>query len=98
MKYLLYAAILGFTLWIISEIMELTEGYVSAGYYLTAIFHVIAGFTIWGLHLLQSKRKNTLSLIGVALISVAYFSIAYLPIQVMHSGLSVSGYVVETPI
>jgi hypothetical protein len=98
MKYLVYAAILGLTLWIISEIIELLVGYNSTGYYLTAAFHILGGFGIWGLHLLQSKEKNIISLVGATLISISYFSIVYFPIQVMNSGLSVSEFIEQNPV
>jgi hypothetical protein len=98
MKYLVYVFILGSTLWIISEIIELQGGYNSSVYYLTAAFHILAGFGIWGLHLLQSKKKNIISLVGSAIISISYLSLGYFPIQVMNSGLSVSGFFAHNPV
>lgn len=98
MKSLLYAAILGFTLWIISEVIELRGGYTSAAYYLTAAFHILGGFGIWGVHLLQSRKTNTLSLVGTLIISLTYFSIVYFPIQVMNSGLSVAEFIQQNQV
>ncbi|SMD44042.1 hypothetical protein SAMN00777080_2657 [Aquiflexum balticum DSM 16537] len=89
MKYLLFSAILGYSCWIGSEVVELAEGgYNSTVYYLTAAFHFFAGFGIWGLHFLQKRSKNILSLTGTVMISLSYLALVYLPIQVLHSGLS----------
>lgn len=99
MKFLVFIAILGFAFWIGSEIIEIVEaGYNSAVYYMTSAYHILAGFGIWGLHLLQSRLRNNLSLTGTALISITYFALAYFPIQVMYSGLSVSEFIMANPI
>ena len=99
MKYLIYLLIGGFTLWAGSEILELIQGgYSPAVYYMTAAYHLLAGFGIWGLHLLQAGKKNSLSTVGTLLISITYFALAYFPIQVMHSGLSVSAFIAANPI
>jgi peptidoglycan/LPS O-acetylase OafA/YrhL len=89
MKWLLYVTILGFIIWIITEIIEFTVGYNRPDYYLTSAFHVLGAFGIWGLHLAQSRRRrNIVSLVGTTLISISFVSIIYFPIQVMHSGLT----------
>jgi hypothetical protein len=88
MKWLLYITILGFIIWIITEIIEFTISYIPSDYYLTSAFHILGGIGIWGLHLAQYKKKNIISLIGTAIISISFFSIVYFPIQVMHSGLT----------
>ena len=99
MKYLIYIAILGFVTWIVSELIEIVEGgYNSTVYYLTSVYHIFAGFGIWGLHLLQSQKKNTISLISVVLISLTYFSLGYFPIQVMNAGLSISEFIIQNPL
>lgn len=99
MKYLLYTAILAFTLWLGSELIEIIQdGYTSTVFYMTSAYHILAGFGIWGIHQLQSKKKNFLSSTGVLLISSTYFALAYFPIQVMNSGLSVSEFIGINPI
>jgi hypothetical protein len=99
MKYLLFAAILGYLCWIGSEVVEIAQGgYNSTVYYLTAAFHFFAGFGIWGLHFLQNRSKNTLSAAGTVMISLSYLALAYLPIQVMHSGLSNLEFIEANPI
>ena len=55
MKYLLYAGIFGFTFWMISEVMEIVNGYNPTVYYLTSVYHFLAGFGIWGLHNAQAE-------------------------------------------
>ena len=64
---------------------------------MTSVYHILAGFGIWGLHLSQSRSKNKLSLVGTVLISITYFALAYFPIQVMNSGLTVSDYITQNP-
>ncbi|MCB0555834.1 MAG: hypothetical protein KDD02_19965 [Phaeodactylibacter sp.] len=99
MKYLLYLLISGFALWIGSEILEIIQGgYSPAVYYMTAAYHILAGFGIWSLHLLQAGKKNNVSLTATILISLTYFALAYFPIQVMQSGLSVSAFIAANPI
>jgi len=89
MKYLLIAAVLGYLCWMISEVVEIIHGgFNPTVYYLTAAFHLFSGIGIWGLHLVQYRSKNTLSLIGTVMVSLSYLSLVYLPIQVLHSGLS----------
>jgi len=99
MIYLIYIAILGFTVWIVSEIMEIIKGrHDSTVYYMTSAYHILAGVGIWGLHLLQSNSANKLSLIGTLFISITYFALAYFPIQVMNSRVSVSEFIETHPI
>lgn len=99
MKYLIYAAILGYSCWIGSELVEIVGGgYNPTVYYLTAAFHFFAGVGIWGLHFLQNRPKNILSTTGTAMISLSYLALTYLPIQVIHSGLSNLDFIEANPI
>lgn len=99
MKYLIIAAILGYTCWIGSEVIEIAQGgYNATVYYLTAAFHLLAGIGIWGLHFLQSRKQNTLSAVGTVMISLTYLALTYLPIQVMHSGLSGLEFAAANPV
>lgn len=96
---LLTTLISGFLLWVGSELLEIIEGgYTPAVYYMTSGYHLLAGFGIWALHMLQSQQGNRLSAISVALISVTYFTLSYFPIQVLNSGLSVSEFLTEAPL
>jgi len=99
MKYLIYAAILGYTSWIVSEMVEIAQGgYNATVYYLTAAFHLFAGIGIWGLHFLQSRKQNTLSAVATVMVSFTYLALTYLPIQVMHSGLSGLEFAAANPV
>ncbi|MEN2283250.1 hypothetical protein AAGF08_13985 [Algoriphagus sp. SE2] len=92
MKYLIYAGILGFSCWGISEVIEIFSGYTPSVYYLTASYHFFAGFGIWALHKIQSAKNNLLSQIGAVIILITYLGLTYFPIQVMNSGLSISEF------
>jgi hypothetical protein len=97
-KYLLFAAVVGYLSWMVSEVVEIVHGGPNAtGYYLTAVFHLFSGIGIWGLHLVQNRSKNTLSAVGTVMVSLSYLSIVYLPIQVMNSGLSGADFVDANP-
>ncbi len=100
MNYLLYAGILGFSFWICSEVIEIyLSGYNAAVYYLTALYHVFAGFGVWGLHKIQSGQcKNVLSAFGAATTLIAYVGVIYFPIEVMHSGLTIPEFLNIKPI
>ena len=100
MKYFLLAGILGFVFWTLSELIEIyLRGYNPAVYYLTTLYHVFAGFGIWGLHKAQSNdQKNLPSMMGAGTAFIAYVSIIYFPIAVMHSGLSISAFIKANPI
>lgn len=98
-KYLLFAAVLGYLCWMVSEVIEIMHGgFNSTVYYLTASFHLFAGIGIWGLHFVQNRSNNTLSATGTAMISLSYLALVYLPIQVLHSGLSGAAFVEENPL
>ncbi len=97
-KYLLFAAVLGYLCWMVSEVVEIIHGgFNSTFYYLTAAFHLFAGIGIWGLHFVQNRSNNTLSATGTVMISFSYLTLVYLPIQVLHSGLSGAAFVEANP-
>jgi hypothetical protein len=98
MKYLLYAGILGFSFWMISEIIEVIDGYIPTVYYLTSGYHLLAGIGIWGLHKAQAHNENTLSKIGAALALIAYMGLTFFPIQVMNSGMNFSDFLEANPL
>lgn len=97
-KFLLFAAILGYLCWMVSEVVEIVQGgFNPTVAYLTAAFHLFSGIGIWGLHLVQNRSKNTLSIIGTVMVSVSYLILVYLPIQVVHSGLTGTEFVEANP-
>ena len=98
MKYLLYAGILGFSFWMVSEIIEIVNGYNPTVYYLTSGYHFLAGIGIWGLFKVQPNDKNRLGKIGAVITLIAYLSLTYFPIIVMNSGLNLSEFIDANPI
>lgn len=99
MKLLLYAAIIGFTFWMTSEIFEIVLGGRSPeGYYLTAAYHFFAALGIWGLHKRQTAEKNLFNTISAVIVSVTYLCITILPVQVLNSGLSFPEFINANPI
>lgn len=94
MKYFLMAGILGFASWALSEALEIYQsGYSPPVYYLTALYHVFAGFGVWGLHKAQSKHGGSmLSFTGATITLIAFLCMVYFPIAVMNSGLSITGF------
>jgi hypothetical protein len=93
MKYLIYSAILGFGLWMGSEILEIIQGgYSPVVYYLTSGYHFFAGFGIWGLYKKQTQVKNTFNTVSALIASIAYLALTFFPIQVMNSGLTMAGF------
>ncbi len=84
MKILLYAALLGASLWILTEVLEMAsaEGSTPLSLWLTTLWHPILAMGFWGLHRGQSSMKNsTLSMAGVILIILSL--LAFAPVSVM---------------
>lgn len=99
MKALLYAVLLGFASWMLSEVLEIVQGgYSPAVYYLTAVYHVFAGIGLWGLYKAQTPSKNAFNRVSTALASLAYLALTLFPLQVMQSGLSISDFVLAHPV
>jgi hypothetical protein len=98
MKYLLYAGILGFSFWMISEVIEIVNGYNPTVYYLTSGYHFLAGIGIWGLYKVQPNSKNSLGKIGAVITLIAYLGLTYFPIAVMNSGLNFSEFLEANPL
>ncbi|QQS40904.1 MAG: hypothetical protein IPM63_16285 [Acidobacteriota bacterium] len=98
MKILLFAAILGYGCWLVSEVFEIVQrGYSPEVYYLTAAYHVLAGIGVWGIYKAQTAGKNLFNLAATAIASIAYLSFAIFPLQVMWSGLSMAEFVAANP-
>jgi hypothetical protein len=87
-KYLLYAAIAGAGLWIVTELLEMRAagGHSPVSLWLTTIWHPILALGFWGLHKLQSPASNTLSLVATALVSIALLAFAPLSVMFLYSG------------
>lgn len=99
MKFFLFAVILGFGCWIVSEVFEIVQGgYSPEVYYLTAAYHVLAGIGVWGIYKVQTPRKNLINLTATAIASIGYLFFAIFPLQVMRSGLSMAEFVAANPI
>jgi len=98
-KLFLYAAIFGFTCWMISEVFEIVHGgYSPTVYYLTSVYHFFAGVGIWGLYKRQTLNKNTFNTVSTAITSIAYIGLTLFPVDVMNSGLSIIDFVNSNPI
>lgn len=100
MKNLLYAAILGASLWIISEFLEMgsDKGSTPLSLWMTSIWHPILALGFWGLHKSQSPGKNTLSLIGVVLLIISFLVFAPVSIMILNSPVnSFSEFMEEHP-
>ena len=98
MKYLLYAGILGFAFWMISEVIELISGYNSTVYYLTSGYHFFAGLGVWGLYKVQQGHSNILGKTGAVISSLSYLGLTLFPIQVLNSGLSFPEFLEANPL
>ena len=99
MKYLLYAAILGFACWMVSDMIEIVRGgYGPAVYYLTVAYHVLAGLGVWGVYKAQTPDKNVFNLVSTALASVTYLAFTLFPLQMMRSGLSIAEFMEAYPL
>lgn len=90
MKNLLYAAILGAGLWILSEILEMSSinGSTPLSSWITTIWHPFLAFGFWGLHKSQSQSKNTLSLIGVIFLILSFIGFAPVSLMILNSPIN----------
>jgi hypothetical protein len=89
MKLLLALAIIGYSCWLVSDLIELLTGnYGAAVVYLTALFHGVTGVGIWGLFLAVPARQRRLLGVCSAMISVGHLGLAPLPLHVFWSGQS----------
>lgn len=90
-------AILGFGFWMVSEIIEMIQGYNPAVYYMTSLYHFFAGFGIWGLYQKQTQTPNTFNRVSALIASITYLALTFSPIQVMNSGLSIADFMQQNP-
>ncbi|MEM7701028.1 MAG: hypothetical protein AAF251_03745 [Pseudomonadota bacterium] len=99
MRYFLYTAFIGYFSWIGSEVAELwANGYTPLVFVLTAIYHLLAGIGIWGLHAAQMRGADKLSAIGTVLISLSFLVLVYFPIGAMQAGLTPQDYAFANPL
>jgi prepilin signal peptidase PulO-like enzyme (type II secretory pathway) len=89
MRNLLYAAVLGAGLWILSEILEMASlhGSTPLSLWVTSIWHPILAVGFWGLHKRQSPFKNTLSLIAVIFLILSFIGFAPVSLLILNSSV-----------
>ena len=87
MKYQLYAAIVGASLWILTEILEMRApvGHTPLSLWVTTIWHPILALGFWGLHQGQSPTRSPLSLIATSLVIVGLLVFAPLSVMFLYS-------------
>lgn len=83
MRALLFAAILGAGLWILTEILEMASatGSTTWSLWLTTLWHPIIAIGFWGLHKRQSLQRNLLSLVATLMLVISF--IAFAPVSLM---------------
>ena len=86
----LYAAVIGASLWIVTEILEMRSpvGHTPVSLWLTTMWHPFVAAGFWGLHKAQSPRKNTLSLAATILVMIGFIAFAPLSVLFLNSGES----------
>lgn len=98
MRTFLYIATLGYVAWIGSEIAELlAQGYTPTVFFLTAIYHLLAGLGIWGLYHAQAQYAGKLGLVAASLISLSFLVLVYFPLGAMQAGLTPPEYASTRP-
>lgn len=87
MKNLLYAALLGAALWILTEVLEMAsaKGSTPLSLWLTTLWHPILALGFWGLHKRQFPAKNVLSLAGAILLILSLLAFAPVSILILYS-------------
>lgn len=70
--------------WIASDLIELLAGgRTSASLWLTAAFHQLMVFGVWGAYLGADRRRGLIALLGSVLVSVGYLVMVYPPLAVV---------------
>lgn len=101
MKTLLYAAILGAGLWIITEVLEMASptGSTTLSLWMTTLWHPILALGFWGLHKSQAREKNTLSLVGALLIILSFLVFAPASLIMINASIdSFSAFLQQYPV
>ena len=90
MKFLLYLAILGAGLWILTEILEISSatGSTPLSLWLTSIWHPVLALGFYGLHRGQSFPRNLPSMAGVILIIISLLGFAPVSILMMQKSVA----------
>jgi hypothetical protein len=69
--------------WIVSELVELLlNGRSTASLLLTAAFHQLMVFGIWGAYLGQDDRRGPLALLATLMVSIGYLVMVYPPLAI----------------
>lgn len=95
MKIFLQVLIAAGLVWISSEMLEVVMGgRTPLTLWITAVFHLLMAFGIWGAYGSQAGGRGTLSLVGAVMASLGYFILIYPPIAVSQSAtLTISEYI-----
>ncbi len=90
MKFLLYLAMIGAGMWILTEILEIFSetGSTPLSLWLTAFWHPILALGFYGLHRGHSFPRNLLSMAGVILIIISLLGFAPVPILMMQKSVT----------
>lgn len=101
MKYQLYAAIVGASLWILTELLEMRApgGHTPLSLWVTTIWHPILALGFWGLHRGQSPARSPLSLIATSLVIVGLLVFAPLSVMFLYSkAVTLDTFVQQRPL
>jgi len=87
------------TFWIGSELVELLMGGRSAvSLWMTAAFHQLMVFGIWGAYRARGERRGPLALLATVLVSVGYLVLIYPPVVVaLDPGQTIEGFMDANP-
>lgn len=87
------------TFWIGSELVELLMGGRSAvSLWMTAAFHQLMVFGIWGAYRGRGERRGSLALLATVLVSVGYLVLIYPPVVVaLDPGQTIEGFMDANP-
>ena len=84
MKFLSLMLIVAAFLWAASELLEwASSGRTTVSLVLTAAFHQLMVFGIWGACLGREPRRGPLALLGALLVSIGYLVMVYPPLAVV---------------
>ena len=100
MKSLLYAAVMGAGAWIVSEVLEMSAGgFSAASMWVSVVAFLLMAVGIWGLHRIQARDKNALSLAGALLMSLSLVVFSIQALQFLSSpGTSAAGQAATDPL
>lgn len=101
MRALLFAAIIGAGLWILTEFLEMASanGSTPLSLWLTTLWHPIIALGFWGLHKCQAPERNLLSLVGASMLIISFIAFAPVSLMILNSPINTfSEFLQENPI